>query len=71
MNQDTVRMHGLEPLFGVDVWEHAYYLDYNNLRGEYLEKIWSLANWVQIEANYKAATTCQWKNRKKREKFFF
>ncbi len=55
MNQDTVRMYSLEPLFGVDVWEHAYYLDYNNLRKDYVEKIWSLANWVQIENNYKAA----------------
>ncbi len=55
MNQDTVRMSNLEPLFGVDVWEHAYYLDYYNVRADYLNKIWGLANWIQIENNYKAA----------------
>ena len=44
---------GVDPVFGVDVWEHAYYLDYLNARGDYLENIWRIVNWKQVEANYK------------------
>lgn len=44
-NQDSPLMQGYQPLLGVDVWEHAYYLNYQNRRPEYLEKIWQLINW--------------------------
>lgn len=54
-NQDPLAIFGVEAIFGVDVWEHAYYLDYQNKRGNYLEKIWTIANWTQIETNYKVA----------------
>ena len=42
---------GLTPLFTVDVWEHAYYIDYRNSRTTYLEKIWDIVNWDFIAAN--------------------
>ena len=43
------------PLIGIDVWEHAYYLQYMNRRPEYLQKIWDALNWDKIEALYRAA----------------
>ena len=43
------------PLIGIDVWEHAYYLQYMNRRPEYLQKIWEVLNWDKIEALYRAA----------------
>lgn len=55
VNQDPLITLGLEPIFGVDVWEHAYYLDYENRRADYLNNIWSIVNWDQLETNYKAA----------------
>lgn len=39
----------MRPLFCIDVWEHAYYLDYQNRRAEYVEKFWSLINWEKVE----------------------
>lgn len=46
---------GLIPLLGVDVWEHAYYLQYENARATYLEAIWSIINWDDVEERYQAA----------------
>ena len=46
--------HGLTPLLGVDVWEHAYYLDYNNRRREHLEALWNIVDWPEVEARYEA-----------------
>lgn len=43
---------GLTPLFTVDVWEHAYYLDHLNLRKDYLQNIWKIANWDFVQARY-------------------
>ncbi len=52
-NQDTPMMEGRgEPLMGLDVWEHAYYLDYKNKRDEYIANWWQVVNWEFIEARY-------------------
>ena len=52
-NQDTPMMLGKgEPLMGLDVWEHAYYLDYRNKRDEYITQWWDVVNWPFIEARY-------------------
>ena len=51
-NQDTPIMEGKYPVFGVDVWEHAYYLHYQNRRADYLKAWWGVANWAAIEARF-------------------
>ena len=45
---------GITPLLTVDVWEHAYYIDYRNLRPKYLEAFWALANWDFAAKNFAA-----------------
>ena len=52
MNQDTPLPRGFCPVLAVDVWEHAYYLQYQNRRGEYLDAFLHLINWAQAEKNY-------------------
>jgi Fe-Mn family superoxide dismutase len=60
-NQDNPMMGkavaGIEgkPVIGVDVWEHAYYLLYQNRRPDYLKSVWNVINWTQAEENYQAA----------------
>lgn len=54
-NQDSPIMEGLIPIMGIDVWEHAYYLKYQNRRAEYVENWWNVLNWEKIEENFKKA----------------
>lgn len=51
-NQDTPLAEGLFPVIGVDVWEHAYYLKYQNRRAEYLSNWWNVVNWEEAERRY-------------------
>ena len=53
-NQDGPLMFGREPVLGLDVWEHAYYLKYQNRRAQYVEAWWKVVNWDTVEANYES-----------------
>lgn len=58
-NQDPLQSTtGLIPLFGIDVWEHAYYLQYKNVRPDYVKAIFDIANWDDISERYKKAAGC-------------
>lgn len=54
-NQDPLITKGLIPLLGIDVWEHAYYLQYKNVRAEYVKSIWGIINWKDVADRYQKA----------------
>lgn len=56
-NQDSPLMHGNTPILGLDVWEHAYYLKYQNRRPEYIGAFYNVIDWAQVERRYLEALT--------------
>ena len=54
-NQNSPLMEGKTPILGLDVWEHAYYLNYQNRRADYVKAFWNIVNWTEVAKKYKLA----------------
>ncbi|HYD35029.1 MAG TPA: superoxide dismutase [Vitreimonas sp.] len=54
-NQDSPLMQGKTPIMGLDVWEHAYYLKYQNKRPDYIQAFWNVVNWSEVSKRFEAA----------------
>jgi len=58
-NQDSPLMKGMTPILGLDVWEHAYYLQYKNVKADYVKAFWNVVNWADAQDRFAAASKAQ------------
>ena len=54
MPENILKDEDVTPLLGIDVWEHAYYIDYQNRRAEHIDALWDIIDWKKVEERYNA-----------------